>query len=169
MSRNTKTKPKQPYMPFAPVANKMHNAAVDQNKKKERTKTTAFVRHGNDDPKKTRVKPKDWAFSKPPRKERAKKVKLNHVAMVASELCAELLEYKAGLPECRWFITSASPYRKLTARDVLYLLGYYTKHPNGIIEVEYNESHRVLNILDDLGHVINTDAENELATPTTDQ
>lgn len=162
---STKNKPKQPYRPFAPVAKQMQNAAPKQGK--EHTTTTAFIRHGEGNPKRTQKKPKHWSFN-PASKQRtrAKKIKLSAEFWGSGSVSNALLTIGAGLPECKWTITCNNPARVLTSRDILYIYKWsYENAIRGELEVEYNNDHRILTFVD-LTDILLTDSSKELATPT---
>lgn len=176
----SKPNKKQPFRPFAPIAKELAKAATPA--PKERVTHKHYVRHGNDDPKETIPKVRDWAFRQPKdgragQSQRAKNIKLTHTFKSSNNLFDLLMDAKVGTPECRWTITAnlgnpanedETTCRPLTSRDTIYLLQYLWQdyfRQNEEIEIEWNQNHRVLHIIDDLHKIITSDATKELGTP----
>lgn len=113
-------------------------------------KTKSFVRHGENDPKRTVTQPKDWAFRRTgsegrvKKEKRAKPIKLKHVVWGLMDTILQLLQSKAGLPECRWMITCNNPARVMTPVDILRVMSSSEDE----IEVRFNDDHRVLQFED---------------------
>ncbi len=119
-------------------------------KRKQKEKEISLTGNHNVGYKPTNPKPKDWAFvlkseGRKGKTARAKVIKLKEEIWDLQLLQVHLLNIKAGLPECKWMITCASPNRELTPSDYLRLM-----YANGKDEVylSYNNQKRVLNILE---------------------
>lgn len=177
MPKSPKSK-KKTFRPFAPLKEKMEQ--VTGKPKAEKTTTTAFVRHGNDDPKQTIRKPKDWAFRLPSEgragnSTRSHKVRLKDEVWGATKLMWFLMDIQAGVPECRWTINMTYPNRIPTARDILYILQWLQEfygreeHESPDIQVEVNHSHRVLTIIDAMPINSHADTDGELGTGITNK
>lgn len=167
-------KNKQTHRPFAPHVKEMQKVATPV---QEKHTSKHFVRHGNDEPKKTIAKPKDWSFRKPVegragKATRSRQVKLTHEFWAATGLLDHLITIKAGTPDCKWTITLDNPARVPTARDILYILNEcWQESPDQevrTVEVEINHNHRVLTIIEEFASIAKTQ-EVELGTGVTNR
>lgn len=176
----SKSNKKPVFRPFAPIAKEMQKAASPA--PRERVTHSHFIRYGTGNAKHTIPKTKDWAFRQPKdgrsgKATRAKQINLKPTVWSGEVLHNELLIIGAGTPECRWTISinTSDPgkdevtSRPPTARDILYILAYTWKSEVEQIEIEWNESYRVIHIIDDMSKIITSPSQQELGTPLNDR
>lgn len=138
-------------------------------KPKEREKGGVnLIRLGDDNLKTAIPKPKHWSFITPKegrkgKQKKSKDVKLTNSFWKAKSVVDFLLASKAGVPECNWTISTNSPFRTLTSRDVCYVLQGLQKHPLDLIEVKFNNPKRVF-IIEDCSKWIKSGGEEPLAS-----
>lgn len=142
----------------------------------KKTTNKSWVRNGELRAKRTLPKAKNWAHVTPAegrtgKPKRAKPVKLKHVFWPAKSIIDLLLTQKAGTPDCNWSISTNSPFRNLTSRDICYVLtalwridgeARWFNQDIPPIEIQINEDARVF-IIEDCSEWIKTEAKDEMA------